>query len=733
MKEYRDNVRNNMNKCTDNMTNEMNKITLMKGQTGKETLRLTTVAEVAQAIIDGQYLDAVRQLRSVYPLLSLLKHDDGSLMGSSPYLQGIHRVCFASALRNRYHGRHLLGYSGLVLLEVNNLKSTEEAAAIRQGCRQMPQTLLAFVGASGRSVKIVCRGELVGGGDLAALSEDEAQRFYVALYEKARMGYNAQLGVTVEKLEPRFDRVCYVSADTEAVYNPIAIPFYIDLSVPLTQNGQLPQGALPDGAGRTDDYLTMHHVVEFNLSKAYDAVAALEPEQDADYLHLLTAALADECRQTGVPISMALRMVEYRLPFRNDRRLVRLVFENAYRKAKSGSGRRPKEVRLKNVPAETLLTYKVRRFLTEHYDLRRNVMRGVAEYRLRDALGFDFEDLTAEARNSMTLRALELGITCWDKDIRRFVESDDIEPYDPISDYLERLPRWDGRDRVEPLARRVHTQYEAWPRLFHVWMRAMVAMWQGKGQLTGNALVPLLIGRQGCGKTSFCRILLPRQLREYYNDRINFRNDADLNIGLTSFALINLDEFDSVTQRQQVVLKYLVSTADLKYRPPYGKAYRQQRRYASFVGTTNEQTPLSDTSGSRRFVCVQVEGDIDFQTPIDYQQLYAQLCAEIRNGEPYWLTKDDETALMEHNRHFLRVSGLGEMLLGCYRIPAPGEQGQWRLLKDIAAHLKQVFGSGFREEPGTLEQLGAFMNRPDYRFERKRRKDGVCYLVVENG
>ena len=88
---------------------------------------------------------------------------------------------------------------------------------------------------------------------------------------------------------------------------------------------------------------------------------------------------------------------------------------------------------------------------------------------------------------------------------------------------------------------------------------------------------------------------------------------------------------------------------------------------------------------------------------------------------------------MEHNRHFLRVCGLGEMLLGCYRIPAPGEQGQWRLLKDIAAHLKQVFGSGFREEPGTLEQLGAFMNRPDYRFERKRRKDGVCYLVVENG
>ena len=144
----------------------------------------------------------------------------------------------------------------------------------------------------------------------------------------------------------------------------------------------------------------------------------------------------------------------------------------------------------------------------------------------------------------------------------------------------------------------------------------MVAMWLGKGQLTGNALVPLLIGRQGCGKTSFCRLLLPPELMNYYNDRINFKNESDLNLGLTSFALINLDEFDKITQRQQIVLKYLVSTTDLNYRPPYGKAYQSHRRYASFIGTTNEQMPLSDPTGARRFICVNIDGDIDFQTPV---------------------------------------------------------------------------------------------------------------------
>ena len=135
------------------------------------------------------------------------------------------------------------------------------------------------------------------------------------------------------------------------------------------------------------------------------------------------------------------------------------------------------------------------------------------------------------------MRAHEHGIKCWDKDIRRYVNSNDIRLYDPINEYLERLTFWDGEDRVTPLAKRIPTDWAEWPHLFHIWMRSMVAMWLGKGQMTGNALVPLLIGRQGCGKTSFCRLLLPPELMNYYNDRINFKNESDLNLGLSSTRL----------------------------------------------------------------------------------------------------------------------------------------------------------------------------------------------------
>ena len=231
-----------------------------------------------------------------------------------------------------------------------------------------------------------------------------------------------------------------------------------------------------------------------------------------------------------------------------------------------------------------------------------------------------------------------------------------------------------------------------------------------------------------CGKSSFCRILLPYNLRDYYNDRINFKNETDLNLGLTSFGLINLDEFDKITQRQQVVLKYLVSTADLKYRPPYGKAYSEHRRFASFISTTNEMMPLTDPSGARRFVCVVVEGDIDFRTPVEYLQLYAQLLHEIQHGERYWPTREQEQALIHRNLKYQQVSGLGEMLLSVIQKPMNDEDGQWMTLKDLSALLKQTF-KGYKEDVGTFRKMGSFLSRPEHQFKSRHLSTGMVYWV----
>ena len=636
------------------------------------------------------------------------------------------RICFALEQEHRNHERITKQYNGLVLLEVNNLTGYDEAAAVRRGASEMPQTLMTFVGADGGSVKIVCRGELFSG----KLPETQADitLFHENLYERARLIYNGQLGVTIEKLEPVTQRICYMSYDPELVYNPMATPIYAKAEKPTEAIAHTPsQLEQTEGQHGIDRYQQMHTVFEFNLTKAYDDTEGIADKDER--CHATLSRLAQYCMETGLSMGPAMRQAMMKSPFWEEKELVQKVFENAYREELVEKYMQRKGIqRTKNIPQETLLTMKINLFLNSNYELRKNVMRGVAEYRMRTGIGFSFQDLTEEARNSITMRAMEQGIKCWDKDIRRYVNSDDIERYDPMNDFLEHLPQWDGRDRITPLALLIPTQWQEFPHLFNIWMRSMVAMWLGKGQLTGNALVPLLIGRQGCGKSSFCRILLPRELQDYYNDRINFKNEQDLNLGLSSFGLINLDEFDKITQRQQIVLKYLVSTADLKYRPPYGKAYTSNRRYASFIGTTNEQTPLTDPSGSRRFLCVSIDGDIDFETPVDHSQLYAQLMYEIRHGERYWLSKDEERALMEHNLAYQRLNGLGEMLMSLIAKPRSVEDGEWISLKDLSALLKTHF-KGYKEDTTSFQKIGNYLRRPEYKFQSRHANTGTLYLI----
>ena len=706
----------------------MTRITVMKKAADKETLRLMNIEELAEQIRQGKFSEQILHLRTYYPVLEIRRNIDGEMEGIEEYTKALPRILFALEQENRQGQRTTLSYTGLVLLEVNNLTGREEAEAIRQGAAEIPHTLLTFVGADGQSVKIICQGSqpLQTGGESESLPTDSATiaLFHENLYERARLIYNGQLGVTIEKQEPLVNRICYMSSDSGVYYNPDAAVIFAKVEKPTEKTlRRATRQPLSDDHER---YVSMHTAYEFNMTKALDATQGIG---DNDLRrHSVLTLLAQYCLETGIPMGVAQHLTRLRSWLNSDEMLVNKTFENVYRDEHMQKMVEKRGIQLtRNVPAETLLTLKINTFLTENYDLRKNVMRGVAEYRPRTGIGFSYQDLTEEARNSITMRALEQGIRCWDKDIRRFVNSEDITPYDPLNEWLERLPRWDGKDRVTSLAQRIPTDYHEWPHLFHLWMRSMVAMWLGKGQLTGNALVPLLIGRQGCGKSSFCRILMPREVMDYYNDRINFKNESDLNLGLTSFGLINLDEFDKITQRQQIVLKYLLSTADLKYRPPYGKAYSQHRRYASFIGTTNETHPLSDPTGSRRFICTLITGDIDFQTPVDHQQLYAQLKEEISQGQRYWLTKDEERQLMEHNLVYQQLSGLGEMLLSLIQKPRDGE-GEWMTLKELSALLKQHF-RGYKEEPSTFQKIGAILSRPEYKFDCQRKSDGMQYKV----
>ncbi|MBQ7512817.1 MAG: hypothetical protein IJS95_00330, partial [Prevotella sp.] len=426
----------------------MAKVTIIKNYRNSVTLRLTEMPEIVQIIQGQAYEQLCKELRDVYPLVEVRQKYDATDGLFQLYTKDIPRVCFASQMENRNKQRVTRAYNGMVLLEVNNLAGFEEAEAVRKGAAQIPQTILAFVGASGRSVKIVCRGELFDGG--LPDSEEDIDIFHTNLYEKARVAYNMQLGVTIEKLEPTLDRDCHLSSDPDLYYNPLAQSFYTDCSDvtkavrPVELYGEKQERLMPG----MDNGHAMNLIYEYCLSKAYDDVVSISDEDERT--HLILTRLAGYCQESGLAMAVAQRRVLFSLKLGKNPDLVKKVFENAYRDEHEQKYRRRKNITkpLKHIPAETLLMMKVDMFLNANYELRKNVMRGVAEYRMRTGYGFDYRDLTDEARNSITMRALSQGVRCWDKDIIRYVNSNDIELYEPMNDFLDHLPKWDGKDRV---------------------------------------------------------------------------------------------------------------------------------------------------------------------------------------------------------------------------------------------------------------------------------------------
>ena len=402
------------------------RITLIKSYRNKETLRLLSLQEVAELISMGEYDDQVSTFRRDLPTMRYAHvSNNGTLEGYENWPKDLPRICFALEQENRNHELVTRGYTGLVLLEVNNLTGQDEAAAVRRGAGEMPQTLMAFVGADGQSVKIVCKGEFFPGaaGEKLPTTESDIALFHENLYERARLIYNGQLGVTVEKLEPSTRRICYMSHDPLLVFNPLATPIYAKAEKATEALTRQPSTQEQTGYDR---YQSQYIVFEYNLTKAYDESEGIADREERQ--HAVLARLAQYCQETGIAMAVAVRMAMLYSSVGTDEELVKKVFENAYRDEHVRKYMEKKGIRrTKNIPPETLLTMKINIFLNANYELRKNVMRGVAEYRTRTGIGFSFQDLTEEARNSITMRALEQGIRCWDKDIRRYVNSDDIE------------------------------------------------------------------------------------------------------------------------------------------------------------------------------------------------------------------------------------------------------------------------------------------------------------------
>ncbi|WP_455586954.1 VapE domain-containing protein [Bacteroides sp.] len=304
-------------------------------------------------------------------------------------------------------------------------------------------------------------------------------------------------------------------------------------------------------------------------------------------------------------------------------------------------------------------------YLLTQYDLRYNLLTEETEFRPNDSSHSVFIPIGQREMNTLCMDARAAGIKCWDRDINRYLLSTRVHSYHPLRLYMEELPEWDGQDRVTELAQRISV-LPLWVKSFHTWMLAVVAQWTGLEQVHANCVAPILVSNeQGHLKSTFCKGLLPVCLQRYYTEKFSLTSQGDAERKLAEMALINLDEFDRYSPLQMPQLKNLMQLATLNLRKPHQKSYRLLPRIASFIGTSNRMDLLSDPSGSRRYICIEVEHAIDL-TDIEHTQIYAQLKTELLEGKRYWFNKEEESQIQQHNLSFYRQTLVEEVLRDCF-------------------------------------------------------------------
>jgi predicted P-loop ATPase len=410
---------------------------------------------------------------------------------------------------------------------------------------------------------------------------------------------------------------------------------------------------------------------------------------------------------------------------------VALVVSASYQQhaAENEAQSQKEEAPLKITKSQTMME-RLMTFLRSRYHIQYNVLTRETEMLDLTLPTAQYVVVTKREENTLVLEAQAEGIDCWNADVNRIIHCSKVDEYHPFIQYFENLPKWDGQDRVKALAERI-SDNKVWTDFgCHRWLLSAVAQWMHHTSANdrANCVAPLLISeKQGQGKSTACRMLLPTQLQRYYTENFDLSNISSCEAKLADAGLINLDEFDKFTAKKMPLLKNLMQEKALNIKRAYATTSTPLYRIASFIGTSNRRDLLVDKTGSRRFICVEVNELIDCETPIEYEQLYAQLKEEVLSGERTYFNKEEEAKIQANNRAYYRSSVEEEALFRHFRFADKDEEGA------VFMNATDIFKVLKKEEDSVLRGVTAhaFCRMLPALGKRVHTKWGNGYYVVK--
>lgn len=664
-----------------------------------ERIKIDTKAEdigkfrqyIARFGDNGIYEDNV-PMAMIHPLVEMAKTENGNL--------------------------EITSFNGLTWLHVANLMKAEEIKAVKDASMILPTTFAAFKGADGRSVEILVS---VAQKDVETKpqTETEIDAFCEAAYDVAFGAYSGVLPKPIERQTVTARSHFRMTLDEEPYYNPQVTPMMVQL--------------FRSNAIQSDDKEPELREMDYRLYEDYELLykqasnEALEETKSVIEFQRYDAymtTLAHKLCELNVPEEEAFVHIRNHHVYKEiyDEARVRAIVSATYSEEKP---KRKKEGEMVSVETRRLID-----FLKTRYVFRYNEVMGYTEYRPNTTWLKDWEPCDENVINSMTIEARLSDLDVKDKDVRRYVHSNMIRKIDPISEYLSNCyNKWDGKtDHIAMLARCVPCQIPQWETWFKKWFLYMVAQWVLPQQEYGNSVVPLLISPQGDGKTTFCRMILPKQLRWGFLESLDVSEKRTTLQAMHNFLLIDLDEFNAISPKQQEgFLKNVIQLPSVKIKRPYGKHVEEFKRYASFIATTNETNVLSDPSGSRRFICVNLTAPIHTDYKPNYEALYGQAYKMVINREmEWWFSAEEVKEIMNHNRQYQLTPPAVQYFNEYYQPALDETEGKWLSPTAIYDQLRQIAGAGLKANG--VSAFGRYLwNMPE--LQHRRVGSSKQYLV----
>ncbi len=619
-------------------------------------------------------------------------------------------------------------YNGIIVLDIDKLEK-EKLQQCKTKIRMDDFVFASFVSPSGNGIKIFVK--------VSSVAEQHKETF-LALQRY----FEELLAVEIDKSGKDITRLCFFSYDPELYLN-INAEIFAPGSDENQQNLPPEKPKTKSQKPTTDDTLLIYeHTVRFTENKV-----RFEEGNRNNFVF----ALANNLNRKGISESMALGYIL--ADYGYDAKEVTTAVQSAYQNTaehntdtfqpKTKSVQSVQSVSIKTNSGESSATKtndgnfsdheeeqpsyidKLEMFLNNRYNFRYNKVLGKLEFKTLKAT--KWKPMTDFSENSILREILKAKVKCSINSLRNLLHSDYCQIYDPFVAYFENLTEnEDETDYIELLADTITTtRQDLWRICFKKWFVAMVACVLDEKQV--NQTVIVFSGKQGLGKTTWIEKLMPKQLKEYiFSGTINPSNKDTL-IHLAECMLINLDELENLNRSEIGSLKEIITKTHIRMRKAYGHNNENMPRRASFAGSVNTAQFLNDTTGSRRFLCFEVE-HIEYTHEIDINKVYAQALQLHKSGFRHWFNQEEIKEINANNEQYQLRSPEEELLLTWFKVVDKEKANAFLNTTQIAVKLAERAKLNITD--GTVHKLGKALKKHDYL--RLKRNGSYVYALYEN-